>query len=373
MSPVELASTPLAGEAPYSLEVTAFDDVLRARVGDTAVEADRGDLRDGRLALATDGRGEFRSLHVDAIEAFVSQVETSRYPGFPRAPAELGRTHPRPPRRCGAGAGAAHGHGWRGHERDGARRLPAQATALRPVDLRAGAAARAGRSTASACPAAGDSAGTRLVLLESPEPLAFSTDVHLTVTHRVVSLPGGSHPTVPRSWLAFAAGLVFARTTVRGDVPEDIVASVRQAVRLVRAVRGDRLGTRIRYEVYAVEVDVTARGARLQGELEDVRPASPLTPTRLRPRVMGVGTVALLDRFGQLVGEVLPLPVEQDETVALTVIANGAEDKALLVPATPMRPDDYRFAFEVDRVRYRSAVVDDTTNYRASASWTVRL
>ena len=221
--------------------------------------------------------------------------------------------------------------------------------------------------------AAGDSAGTRLLLLESPEPLPFSSDVRLTVTHRVVSLPGGSHPTVPRSWLAFAAGLVFARTTVRGDVPEDIVASVRQAVRLVRAVRGDRLGTRIRYEVYAVEVDVTARGARLQGELEDVRPASPLIPTRLRPRVMGVGTVALLDRFGQLVGEVLPLPVEQDETVALTVIANGAEDKALLVPATPMRPDDYRFAFEVDRVRYRSAVVDDTTNYRASASWTVRL
>ncbi len=88
---------------------------------------------------------------------------------------------------------------------------------------------------------------------------------------------------------------------------------------------------------------------------------------------MGVGTVALLDRFGQLLGEVLPLPVEQDETVALTVTTNGAEDKALLVPATPMRPDDYRFAFELDRVRYRSAVVDDTTNYRASASWTVQL
>jgi hypothetical protein len=216
-----------------------------------------------------------------------------------------------------------------------------------------------------------DAAGTRLLLLESPEPLAFSTDVRLSVTHRVVSVPGGT--TIPRSWLRFAASLVFARTTVRGDVPDDLVGLVRRARHLVRVVRADRIGNRLSFELYGVRVDATPGSARLEGELEEVRPTSPVTPTFPRRPVLRAGTVALLDRFGALLGEVVPLPVEQDEAIALTVLTNGAEDKALLVPSTPMGADDYRFIFELDRVRYRSAVVDDTTNYRATASWTVPL
>ena len=46
---------------------------------------------------------------------------------------------------------------------------------------------------------------------------------------------------------------------------------------------------------------------------------------------------------------------------------------SLLVPTSPMGSDDYTFRFDLDRVSYRSAAVDDTTNYRDSATLRVVL
>ena len=341
-------------------------------MGDTTVEAARENLRNGRVALVTDGRGEFGSLHVDAIEAYVSQLETSRFPGFPEHLQSWDRVVRALPVDASAVAGllaataSEIGAAMASDDSQLRQRLFDRWTSELVVPL---SPAVDGVRLA----AVGDAAGTRLILLESPEPLAFSADVRLTITHRVVSLPGGGHPNIPRSWLAFGAGLVFARTTVRGDVPDDLVTIVSRARHLVRAVRADRLGNRVQYEVYAVDVVVTPTGARIEGELETVRPTPPLTPTFPQPQLMRVGTVALLDRFGALLGTVVPLPVERDETIELTILTNGAEDKALLLPSTPMRPDEYRFGFELDRVRYRSAAVDDTTNYRATSTWTVDL
>ena len=78
-----LTTEPLpAGQAPYALQVTGYDDRIRARVGDTVVEAERGSLRNGRLALVSNGPGSFAALHVDAIEAYRFQVVTSRYVSF---------------------------------------------------------------------------------------------------------------------------------------------------------------------------------------------------------------------------------------------------------------------------------------------------
>jgi hypothetical protein len=70
---------------------------------------------------------------------------------------------------------------------------------------------------------------------------------------------------------------------------------------------------------------------------------------------------------------VLPLPVTTVRTIDLTVLTDAAEDKALLVPATPLSPDDYELTLSLDRPRYRSAVVDDTTNHRASVTLPVTL
>src|SRR5205085_3041327 len=40
-------------DGPLVLEVTAFDDRVRAQVGQVTVEADRGAVREGRVALVT--------------------------------------------------------------------------------------------------------------------------------------------------------------------------------------------------------------------------------------------------------------------------------------------------------------------------------
>src|SRR4029079_8576328 len=71
-------------------------------------------------------------------------------------------------------------------------------------------------------------AGTQLLVLESPEPLPFSRDVRLTVTHRVTSIPDVPHG-VPRSLLRVAAGLRFARDTLHGPVPDDVAPLVSEA------------------------------------------------------------------------------------------------------------------------------------------------
>ncbi len=80
----ELTSAPLpdGAIAPYALQVLVFDDKVRARVGDTSIEVDRGNLRDGRVAVVLDGPGSCSALRVDGLDAYLTQVTTSRYPGF---------------------------------------------------------------------------------------------------------------------------------------------------------------------------------------------------------------------------------------------------------------------------------------------------
>ena len=80
----ELASgdLPAASSAPYALEVSAFDDQVRAQIGGTFATASRDDLRQGRLALAAQGPASFASLIVDGIDAYRYEFITSRFTDF---------------------------------------------------------------------------------------------------------------------------------------------------------------------------------------------------------------------------------------------------------------------------------------------------
>jgi hypothetical protein len=83
----ELAAAPLAAGAgtadtPTELVVDLFDDRLRARVGEVTIEADRGELRDGQLALVGDGGTGFAALAVAGIPVQVFSFQTSRYRSF---------------------------------------------------------------------------------------------------------------------------------------------------------------------------------------------------------------------------------------------------------------------------------------------------
>jgi hypothetical protein len=370
-----LADAPLpdGATAPYSLEVHGFDDRLRVRLGETTIEAGRGDLRDGRLAVVVDGPGTCRALHVEALEAYTSQLATSRYSGFPEHVGSWdGLVHPSPAQAAAVpGLLAATGAGIaavmtpdadpQDRQRLFDRWCADAAVALSPTveGLRLYAVA--------------DADTTPALLLESPEPLPFSRDVTLTVTHRVRGLPGPPPPDVPRSLLRFAADLEFARDSVAGPVPADVVGLVGQAARLVHSVRPGPSG-RVAYRVYEVIVRTSARGARLTGVLVEVRPTPPLVrPFPPRPMRFPVDHVGLFDVDGLLLAGLLPLPIDRDETVPVDVLTNSVEDRALLVPGTPFTHDTYTVTLAVDRERYRAAVPDADSRYRVSATLRVTL
>jgi len=76
------AGLPDALTAPYTLELSAFDDQLQARVGSVSVSAPRQAFRSGQLALAAQGPASFWSLTVDGIDAYRFEFTTSRYDDF---------------------------------------------------------------------------------------------------------------------------------------------------------------------------------------------------------------------------------------------------------------------------------------------------
>jgi len=364
----ELASTPLpdGAAAPFALEVLVFDDRVRARVGDTAVEAARGDLRDGRVAVVIDGPGGCSALHVDGLEAFVTQLATSRFADFGEHIASWdGVVRPLPaPAAAVAGLWAATGvdiaavmlpdadpqlrqrlfDRWVGEL---AVPLSPQVTGLRLGSVR-------------------DGGGVGVLVVESPEPLPFSRDVRLTVSHRVTSLP--EPPGVPRPLLRFAAGLVLDGDTVRGTVTPGAAPVVQRTRTLVHAVRAGRPADRVEYRSYRVRVGASVDGPTLEGELVGVSPTPPRQPFfPPRPLRIPVDHIALLDATGRALAPALPLPFDHDEVVAVAVLTNGVEDTALLIPSTPFGAGPFTFTWAIDRPRLRSAVADDTVRYRASA------
>jgi hypothetical protein len=362
----ELAAAPLPAEsaAPYALDVSVFDDHVRARVGETRVEAARADLRDGRVAVVLDGPGRCSALHVDGLDAYLLQLTTSRYAGFDE---HIGSWDGLVPALPGDGAAVPALRAATAAEVTAAMAPDAdpqlrQRLFDRWIAELAVPLSRAVDGLRLGVVAAGD--GAQLLLLESPEPLPFSRDVGLSVTHRVVSVPDPPLG-VSRALLRFAAGLVFARDRVHGPVPAEVAPLVAQARTLVYAVRADRLLQRVEYRIYQVAID-NASG-ELEGDLVQVRPAPPVGPgLPRRPLRIPVDHVALLDATGQPLAPALPLPFAHDEAVDLAVLTNSVEDRALLIPAAPLATDTYRFAWTIDRPRYRAVVVDETTNYRAS-------
>ena len=156
----DLASGPLAGDAPYLLEVTAFDDEVRARVGRSEVVAPRNAFRAGRMALVAQGPASFASLRVDGLDAYRFEFMTSSYDDF-----------------------ASHVGNWGGKVGE----LQSLAAATRtPAELRDANASFSEWIAALAIPLRTDprrleisSHASGMFLIESPEPLAADVSIRL--------------------------------------------------------------------------------------------------------------------------------------------------------------------------------------------------
>jgi hypothetical protein len=357
-----LKTVPLpASGKPYALQVTGFDDRLRARVLDTVIEVERGPLRAGRLALVSNGPGSFAALSVDGIDAYCFQAETSRYATFEDHLATWDQNIQRLPVDTTAAAAlltatsADISAAMTGGDSQLRQRVFDRWTAQLAIPL---------QRRPERILLAGDQ---RLLLLESPEPLSFSRDVKLTVTRTVTGFPTDTSG-VPAEWLVLASSVQFKRDGVQAEIPAAILGEVQRAVRLVRAIT-DRLTRRIRYEFYAISISPEAHRASIHGVLDHV--ANTLGHSTLR---VPLGQIAFLGANGAIVGPVLPLPATTTQTVPVTLLTNGAETAALLIPdAGEFTASEHDFQFAIDRVRYRATTTDGESNYRAAATWRVTL
>jgi hypothetical protein len=86
--------------------------------------------------------------------------------------------------------------------------------------------------------------------------------------------------------------------------------------------------------------------------------------------------VGLVDAAHQLLRPAFPVPaLPAYVIVPVRILSNGDERRALVVPVgmspgahVPFAAGAYELTFAIDRARWRSAAVDDATNYRASAT-----
>lgn len=174
----------LATAGTRQLHVTAFDDVIRARVGEVVIEASRGDLREGKAALVSTGSGSVSELAVDPVDAYELVFQSSRYADFPAHIKSFGGTVGEMPLGTVGPVAAPIGTLLPAREQDRARLMrPAADPEERQrlfdrwvKDL--GIALRERPQRLEATRLTGPS-GTEALLLESLEPLAFSEEVVL--------------------------------------------------------------------------------------------------------------------------------------------------------------------------------------------------
>jgi hypothetical protein len=402
-----LQSVPLSASAaaPYPLQVFALDDKVRARIGESVVEADRGALREGRLSLVAEGGGRFGSLVVEGLDAYRFEFQTSRFKDFESHigsfDAQLAEI---PADVMGAGAVtttvSALLASTASDITDVMKGDADQEVRQRLFDrwvLELGLPLRPEVTQLQLSRSSDSSGAAQLFLLESPEPLPFSIDITAGLKKRHILPPGclgfferlltrstdavrtlirpSVRPRpVPQVLRDFADGLHFANGRVAGVVPPGIFDAIVTAPhRLVRAVDTD--GTR-RLEVYDVHLragrgsNFTLDGTRVQDP--DVM-TSDLHLSVRAFETLEVGELGLADDRGRVIGPFVPVTEAIDLDVELVILTNGDETRALLIPVTvggasaPQTAGRYRLQLDLDRQRFRTQTADPTTNYRAHA------
>jgi hypothetical protein len=352
----ELGRVAVTTSPPITLTVYAFDDAVRAVVGEAVVEAPRWSVREGRAALVASGPAVFSAVSVDALELYRFDFSTSRYRSF-----------------------AEHIQSWNGKLLE-----LAEGAAGAPSTPLAGLLASQGSAIAALMTPAADpqarhslftawvnslalplrqqpdslclsrwsgAEGTLALLLESPEPLPFSRDVSVFLVEHLPKpdwTPFGS-PELQNALLQ----LHFSGTSVTSPLAFAILAATDLIVRIAQRPTGATLGV---YSAPHRNGFVVA-----PGHLQQVIGPGLVVPPALKPLLkFPDGTIALI-RNQSVLAAVNPGirtgPVDQN--IPLAVLSNGPETAALLMPTlspghlAPLRSGKFTLTFSVDRRRWR--------------------
>jgi hypothetical protein len=360
----ELGRAPITATGPVTLTVYTFDDAVRAQIGDTVVEGQRGAIREGRASLVAAGPAEFFGVSVDGLDLYRFDFHTSSYLSF-----------------------QDHIRSWDGNLVEMAEGVAGATSASLSALLAADSAAVAvamkpggdpqGRQalftkwmTALAIPLRQQpdrlgfsrwtsSTGTQALLMESPEPISFNRDVSLSLIQHV---PQQVWPPIGDPALQAALShLSFAHNVVTVPIKFAIFHAGDLIVLIIRHAKGGPT-----FEIYNAPLKtllVTVPTGTLR---ETVTPPKGARPELDQLRGFPDHVVALL-RNGKLLAAVkLPVgPAVIDKPIDLVVFDNGPETAALLMPATtggalsPLGPGKYTLTLTINRKRWRDSASSD--------------
>lgn len=391
----EITSSPLPDVIgiPYTLEVTCFDDILRARIGDKVVEVPRGDIREGRLALISQDGGAFSKLIVQALDAYRFDFQSSSFVNFQEHIKSFsGSVTSIPANLLQSGSSISNTIAslladtlleiksvmMPGSDPELRQRLFDRWISTVGLPL---ADNKLSRFEISKIVGPSE---IELLLLESPEPLPFTEDVKLVVNKSLmrVDSPRDTLHKLPAELGELFAGVEFTSDRIVGQIAENKFNDILKGAKwLVRSEKTD--DGLLQFHVYGISIKSVPgheHSINLSGrKVETVITSSvknlldgknPLTRglTGMQPN-----QVAVINDAGNLITpDFIPITSPRAYVnVPVQVLTDGNETKALVIPIDPVTNTAvnlvsgwYRLEFDLDLIRFRAQTPDDTTNYR---------
>lgn len=395
-------------DAPILLIVTAFDDRLRASVGETIVEVERDEMREGRACLVADGAVRFQSLEVTGLEIYRFPFQTSRYRSFDEHIQSFdGAMDVIGADALGAGtttATVAQLLGQTSSEIAIAMRPDEDASARQSLFERWVAALGLPlRDEVDALEFSRFVVGgtTGLMLIESSEPIDFSQEIRVELSRR----DQGSLPPVVGPVAGVADRITRRKARIREELRRVLEVDASAAARRprrnpLRDVTRHETHLEVRLDLDAIDGPagrlrvVEAAGKKLQRKLivyafrlppgatgevsvravkTDEIVLGPCHSSLVSPELANLpaGAFALVaPDFNLVLGTFIaghvwtPLPV--------TVLQDASARRALLIPATSLAPGTYRLTLTLDRQRWPTQDPADELN-RYTRSQTLQL
>jgi hypothetical protein len=402
----ELGRASVTVHGPVLLTVTAFDDLVRAAVGDVSVDGSRGDIREGRVALVADGLAAFAGIAVGALDIYAFEFATSKYASFNEhlesydgklpalAAGSFGGNPASITNVLSANAGQIPAVMQATSDPQQRQKLFDQIVGSLGVGLRKNPlGVTLSRLT--------DANGTFGFLLQSPEPISLTRDVALSLSLQtmkwVPGAPSGSSPIIRNVNLASAlADALVQRSPIGGPGPVEGANPAASGSRLLAVMQfgADVVSMPAAFANFAtgdlvVRVVSDAEGKALQIFDAPKAGSSPQAQGALLKTIpvgqagqqpglssiskMAVGTIGVI-KAGGIVGPILDGHwVEADVDVPLLILSNGAETSILLLSqsGTPLGPGFYTLHAVLDRDRWAATTQSDPEqHYHDEASIT---
>jgi hypothetical protein len=378
-SEVELARAAVAVAGSFTLRVSAFDDKLRAQIGEVVIDGLRNNVREGRVALVAHGPAVFYGIQVDALDIFTYDFQTSRFKSFSEHIDSWDGAIP-------VRASGAFG----GTPETIAAFLAQYGAAIDPVMQSAADPQQRQKLFTAFTKSLGiglrknmlglklsrlvDAAGTYGVLVESPEPISLVREVTITlIAHRrrwITPHLGADQAVADFSPLAAAVSEPERAATE--DINLSMARFAENTVSMPRFVPSYGSGSvlvRLVQNEYGSVVEVYDAPASVHGEMRatgSLREIVPQSHSAIRPDLsatarLSVGDIATIDKSGSIIGIWRGGWVQEDISISINPLSNGDETIVALLSkgAVPLQPGRYTLKFALSRARWRADSASD--------------